>query len=449
MSGTTGFDPTGALGFLADDGLDMQWFMQAKLGIFIHWGIYAVEGVAESWSFYNGKVSYEDYMAQLSGFTADKFDPYNWAELFSRAGARYAVLTSKHHDGVALYDTGLSDLSTVRKTPAARDLVAEFCAAARWKDLKVGLYFSHLDWSHPDYSPVSPGCTAAAMDGGKAFFKWTEGPYNPAWQRFIDFHRGQIRELCHNYAPDLLWFDGDWTPGANWWDFEGLRDEIDLWCPGVVVNSRIGRFGDYETPEQGVPIVAPRKPWEFCVTMNDSWGYQGQDKNYKSVRQIVRLLAECIGMGGNLLLDIGPKADGTIPPEQVERLEGLGVWTKKHAEAIYPTKAGMPAEHFYGASTLSQDSHTLYLFFFDRPAEQKNSIAVKGIRNGIKSVSVVGSRRKLGFRKVGGASWANVPGVLWIDVPPSALDPNCTVLKVELDGALDLFRGEGKAISVN
>ncbi|MDX1931238.1 MAG: alpha-L-fucosidase [Capsulimonadales bacterium] len=446
MGLTTGFDPMAGM---PEEGSDLEWFLDAKLGIFIHWGIYSVNGVSESWSFFNGHIPYDEYMAQLSGFTAEKFDPYAWAELFERAGARYVVLTAKHHDGVALFETALSDLSVVRKTPAARDLVAEFCAASRWKNLKVGLYFSHLDWSHPDYSPVSPGCTAAAMEDGKVFFRWTEGPYHPSWRNFIEFHRGQIRELCHNYAPDLLWFDGDWTPGPNWWDFETLRDDIDLWCPGVVVNSRIGKSGDYATPEQGVPIVSPRGPWEFCVTMNDSWGYQGKDRNYKSLRQIVRLFAECIGMGGNVLLGIGPMADGTIPAEQIERLEGLGQWMKRHAEAIYGTRAGLPHGHFNGPTTLNPSGDVLYLFFFDRPAEQRNSLSVKGIRNAVRSVSVVGSRQSLGFRTIGGASWAGIPGVLWIDLPPSALDRNATVLRVELEGPLDLFRGEGGAVTTN
>jgi alpha-L-fucosidase len=423
------------------------WFPDAKLGIFIHWGVYAVNGIPESWSFFNEQIAYPDYMKQLDGFTATNYDPDAWADLFARAGARYAVLTTKHHDGVALWDTALSDLSVVKKTPAGRDLIAPYCDALRAKGLKVGLYFSHLDWSHPDYSPAGPGVTKTSGENGGIWGRvWTDGAANPTWRRFLAFQRGQLRELSERFRPDLLWFDGDWTPSREWWGWAETRRLLDEWAPQAVVNSRLGDQGDYATPEQGVPIAPPAGPWEFCVTMNDSWGYQGRDTNYKSVRQIVRMLAECVGMGGNLLLDIGPMADGTIPAEQVERLEGLGAWTHKHAEAVYPTTAGLPAGHLYGASTLSKDRTTLYAFLFDRPWDE---FAVKGIRNPVKRVSVVGTGEELPFRKIGGASWAGIPGVLWGTVPESALDPNATVLKIELDGPLDLYTGSGHAIEAN
>ena len=425
--------------------IQSSWFPEAKLGIFIHWGIYAVNGIPESWSFFNEQISYEDYLAQCKGFTAEKYDPDAWADLFRRAGAQYAVLTSKHHDGVALFDTRLSDLSVVRQTPAARDLIAPYCEALRDKGLKVGLYFSHLDWSHPDYAPVAPGCTRSTMQN--AYAAWPDGPESPQWQRFLRFQRGQLEELCTRYGRiDLLWFDGDWTPGRDWWRFGELRELLLGWQPDVILNSRMGGHGDYQTPEQGIPIRRPEGPWEFCVTVNDSWGYQVQDHNHKSVRQIVRLFAECIGMGGNLLLDIGPKADGTILPEQAERLEGLGAWIRKHAEAVYPTEAGLPHGHFYGASTLTKDRETLYVMCFDRPWDQ---FAVKGIRNNVRRVSVVGSGRELAHRKIGGAPWMNIPGVLWADVPEAELDPNATVFKIELEGPLDLYSGSGHAIESN
>ena len=166
----------------------MQWFADAKLGIFIHWGIYAVNGIDESWSFYNGYLKYDDYMKQLKGFTAAKYDPAAWAQLFKESGARYAVLTSKHHDGVALWDTRQSDLNVVKKTPAARDLITPFCDALRKQDLKVGLYFSHLDWSHPDYP----------------HFTKTEKRYEKdsvRWDRFLKFQRAQIEEIATHISP--------------------------------------------------------------------------------------------------------------------------------------------------------------------------------------------------------------------------------------------------------
>lgn len=216
--------------------------------------------------------------------------------------------------------------------------------------------------------------------------------------------------------------------------------------PNVILNSRMWGYGDYETPEQGVPIISPEGPWEFCVTINDTWGYQHSDKNYKSVRQLVRMFAECIGMGGNMLLDIGPMEDGTIDPEEEMRLLELGQWIDKNNEAIYPTKAGLPAGHFYGASTLSSDQKLLYLFFFDIPMD---SIAVKGIKNNIKKISILSTGETLQFKKIGGASWHDIPGVLWIDLPSSLADKNATVIKIELEDPLRLYRGEGGAIEQN
>ena len=422
-----------------------EWFKEAKLGIFMHWGIYAVNGITESWSFYNGEISYEDYMKQLEGFTASKYNPDEWAELFKEAGAKYVVLTTKHHDGVALWDTKLSDLNVVEKTPAARDLIGPYCEALRKQDLKVGLYFSHLDWSHPDY----PSLICAHDHENRNKFSTPpdliEDPI--AWERFLKFHRGQLKELMTEFAPvDLLWFDGNWDRTTEQWDMKELKDYLHSFNSEVILNSRMGGYGDFETPEQALPIITPNGTWEFCMTVNDSWGYQEKDKNYKSTRQIIQIFAECIGKGGNLLLDIGPQEDGSIDPEQSKRLLELGQWIKKHVEAIYTTDAGLPLGHFNGPTTLSKDKKTLYLFMFDRPWE---SIAVKGIKNNIKSISVVGGGTQLTYKKIGGAPWCNIPGILWIDTPDEIFDSFTTVIKIELEGAIDLYREAGQEIQVN
>ena len=407
----------------------MQWFADAKLGIFIHWGIYAVNGIDESWSFYNGYLPYDDYMKQLKGFTAAQYDPAAWARLIRESGARYAVLTSKHHDGVALWDTRQSGLSVVKQTPAARDLIAPFCDALRAQDLKVGLYFSHLDWSHPDYP----------------HFTRTEDRYETdsvRWDRFLKFHRAQIEELATRFRPDLFWFDGDWDYSAEKWRAKELRGEIAQWLPLSIVNSRINGYGDYDTPEQGVPIAPPRSRWwELCMTMNDAWGYQGNDRNYKTPNQIIRILVDCISMGGNLLLDIGPKEDGTIAREQADILRELGRWTKKHREAIYGTVAGIPKDYFYGPSALSKDRSTLFLFLDGRPA---GPILIKGLKNRINRVWVVGNGTKLGTKIMMKQYWSTVPGLAYIDVPGQVLDREMTVLAVLLDGPIELYRESGK-----
>ncbi|MEK7411889.1 MAG: alpha-L-fucosidase, partial [Planctomycetota bacterium] len=354
-----------------------EWFKDAKFGIVIHWGIYSAGDTSESWAFFNGDLSYTDYMAQAATFTADKYDPIEWASLFADAGAQYAVLTTKHHDGFALWDTKLSKLNAKDASPAGRDLIGPYCDALRKKGLHVGLYFSHLDWSHLDYRSVWPvnaqhrKDAEAVKPSGQPFAYPVGRAEDPAgWQRFIQFHRGQLKELCTRYSPELLWFDGHWERDDVQWNFQELSDQLHTWSPGVILNNRMGKFGDYGTPEQSVPIQKPPGVWEFCVTMNDSWGYNKKDRNIKSVRQCVRMLAECSGMGGNLLLDVGPKSDGTIPEDQVATLKGIGRWLKKHGEAIYGSVAGLPPGHFYGPSTMNKAGDVIYLVLFDIPRDE-------------------------------------------------------------------------------
>ena len=312
----------------------MEWFSQAKLGIFIHWGIYSVRGVSESWSFFNNYLPYDEYMEQEKGFTASKYDPKAWVDLIKESGAKYTVITTKHHDGVALWDTKVGDISVVKSTPAKRDLIAPFVKEVRKQGLKLGFYYSLLDWSHPDY----PNKTRTEV-------RYKNDPER--WARFNKFNFGQLAELNKTWKPDLYWFDGDWEQSAEAWNSKGIVDLLRSDNKNVIINSRIQGYGDYATPEQGVPVVRPEdKYWELCMTMNDSWGYQHTDSNYKSPYILLRTFVDCLSMGGNLLLDIGPKEDGSIPEEQIAVLKEFGRWTKKHKEAIYETRAGIPTEHF-------------------------------------------------------------------------------------------------------
>ncbi len=418
------------------------WFSDAKLGVFLHYGIYAVDGVAESWSFYTGDVPHSTYMKQLDGFTASAYDPVAWADLFARAGARYAVLTARHHDGVALWDTAHGDLDVVRRTPAGRDLVAGYADALREKGLKVGLYYSHSDWNHPDYaSAVHPEPPNDEVRTNR-YASAAPGEEDPAaWRRYLAHRDGQVGELVSRYRPDLLWFDGEWERSEEQWGLDDLAALILAGNPETVLNARMLRHGDYATPEQGVPLTRPDGPWELCLTVNDSWGYRGQDHNQKSVGMLVRYFTETIAMGGNLLLAVGPREDGTIPAPQVSRLEGLGAWIARHEEAVYGTVAGLPAGHHYGPSTLSADARTLYLVCFDPPRE---TVSIRGLLTGIRRVRVVGTGTELAHRNTGGLG--NVPGVRWIDAPPAEdVDPHATVLAVELEGPLELYQGAGRS----
>ena len=419
----------------------LAWFKDAKLGVFIHWGYYGVKGIGESWSMYHKRISYDDYMAQGKDFTAKNYNPEAWAKLFKKIGARYSVLTTKHHDGVALWDTKYSKLNVVDKTPAKRDLVAPFVKALRNEGLKVGLYYSLIDWSHPDYDVVFP-----RPNTRNNYPQKNQDQLTP-WQRFSKFNEAQMKELSTNFSPDLWWFDGDWEKTSEQWQAESLKKSLLAWNPNVVVNSRLKTHGDYSTPEQGVPVVRPKGAWEFCMTMNDNWGYFPSDTNYKPVSQIIRTFVEVIATGGNLLLNIGPKPDGTIAKEQMLRLEALGEWVKKHETAVFGTKAGLPYGHFFGPTMLSKDETKVYLALFDAP---KNYINLKGIQNKVKSIKVVGTNQNLSFVRNGGAAWNNIPGILRIEVPKKEnLDANVTIVEIELEDALLLYRGHGQAVELN
>lgn len=412
----------------------MEWFSQAKLGIFIHWGIYAVKGVSESWSFFNNYLPYDEYMNQAGGFTASKYDPKAWVDLIKESGAQYTVIITKHHDGVALWDTKVGDLSTVKSTPAKRDLIAPFVKEVRKQGLHLGFYYSLLDWSHPDY----PNKTRTEV-------RYKDDPAR--WAKFNKFNFGQLAELNKTWKPDLYWFDGDWEQSAEAWNSKGIVELLRSDNKNVIINSRIQGYGDYATPEQGVPVVRPEdKYWELCMTMNDSWGYQHTDSNYKSPYILLRTFVDCLSNGGNLLLDIGPKEDGTIPEEQVAILKEFGRWTKKHKEAVYDTRAGIPAEHFQGYTTLNKAGDILYLYL---PYKPNGVVEVKGLVNKVNRVWVVGNGAMLSYKVYNKNYWSDVPGNLYIDVPEQVQDSQITVLAVLLDGPVKLYRGVGRVIESN
>lgn len=411
----------------------LAWFKDAKLGIFIHWGIYSVEGIDESWSFFNGYISHEDYMKQLDGFNAKKYDPHQWAQLIKESGAKYAVFTTKHHDGVALWDSRAGDLNVVKKSKTKRDLLKPFAKAIREQDLKLGFYYSLLDWSNINYPNFTREQKRYESDSLR-------------WAKFVDFNFAQLEEL-QEYHPDLWWFDGDWEQSAESWRALEIRNMLLENNPTTIINSRLQGYGDYATPEQGVPIHKPQSDyWELCMTMNNSWGYQPNDTEYKSPNQIIRILVDCISMGGNLLLDIGPKADGTIPDEQVKILQELGRWTQKHESAIYGTRAGIAKEHFNGYTALSKDQNILYLYVDNHP---NGPLLIKGLKNKINRIWVVGNGTKLSHRVMGKQYWSSVPGLLYIDLPEEVQDKEVTVIAVLLDGPIDLYAEEVKAIESN
>ena len=407
----------------------MQRFAYAKLGIFIHAGIYAVDGIGESWSFHNKHISHADYMKQLKGFTLKNYDPAAWAKLIEESGARYAVITTKHHDGVAMYDTKMNDLSIVKATPAKRDMIKPFFDELRKRNIKCGAYFSLIDWSYPDY----PGFL---KDSSR--YK-IEVDYD-RWNRFRKFFQGQIREISKQLNPDLWWFDGDWEHSAEQWESEKIRSIILTNNPKAIINGRLQGYGDYETPEQNFPVSRPKfNWWELCMTTNESWGYQN-DTIWKTPYEVISIFVDAVSNGGNLLLDMGPREDGSIPTEQIMVLKELGLWNKKNGEAIFNTIGGIPQGHFYGPTTLSKDSTTLYLFLHGKTSGQ---VMLKGLDNKIEDIVVLGNNTKLTHKVVGKISWSSVPGLVYIDVPEKVLDKYITVLKLKLDKPVHLYRGQG------
>nr|WP_299385877.1 alpha-L-fucosidase [Allomuricauda sp.] len=414
----------------------MQWFKDAKLGIFIHWGLYAVSGIDESWSFFNGYISHEDYLKQTSGFSAKNYDPASWARLIKESGAKYSVITSKHHDGFALWNSKYGHFNAVKSSAAKKDVLSPFVKELRKNNLKVGIYYSLPDWSYGDYTHFLRDSMRYKISGSPK-----------RWNTFLNYYQGQLKELSNTYNPDLYWFDGDWEHSAAEWEAPKVRQMLLDKNPNTILNSRLKGHGDYATPEQGMPITRPKdKYWELCMTMNNSWGFQKNDHDYKTIDQIIGIFTDVIGNGGNLLLDIGPKADGSIPAEQVSILKDLGQWTSKHKEAIYATISGIPKEHFYGPTTLSKDKKTLYLFVKGNP---NGEVVVRGLKNKINRIWVVGNGTKLSHKVVGKVYWSHYPGITYVGLPDHVLDEHMTVLALLLDGEVDLYREDGAVIESN
>lgn len=344
--------------------------------------------------------------------------------------------------------SGHVDLALMSALDMARDLVKEYTAAMREAGLKVGLYYSLIDWSDPRYRTVYP-------EGMKKEDCLNDIYGSPAgkeeepekWQEFLEFNNHQLKELMSNYGTvDLLWFDGDWERSAAQWKMPEFREYLHTLNPNVVLNSRMQGYGDYETPEQGIPLYGPKGEWEFCTTINDSWGYRPSDNDYKSSGQIVRMFCDCITLGGRMLLDIGPKEDGTLDERQEKVLLDLGGWIHDHKEAVFGTEKGLDYNHFLGGSTISADKKTMYLFVYDKPQE---TLCVKGIKTPVKRVTVLHTGEELRFSYTGSLPWSGIPGTLWIWAGEMSIHPFATVVKVELEDEITYNLGHGEVVTFN
>ncbi|HXJ33798.1 MAG TPA: alpha-L-fucosidase [Candidatus Eisenbacteria bacterium] len=410
------------------------WFRGARLGLFVHWGHGSQRGWELSWPLVGGvknlhhcqDVPAEAYHANALTFAPRPGAARAWLAHAKRCGMRYAVLTTKHHDGFALWPTRTADFSIAR-TPYGGDLVREFADATREAGLKVGFYFSLCDWHHPDYP--------AFTDADRPYrFGMAPRPTDAQWRRFSGVLEGQIRELLTQYGRvDLLWFDGGWERSADAWRAHELVATIRELQPGIVINDRLPGCGDYDTPEQLVPADPPGRTWETCLTMNESWAWNPDDTEYKSSRALVHTLCEIAGKGGNLLLNVGPRGDGSLAPEQDERLQAIGRWMQDYGEAILDTGAGLAPWQFYGPST--RRGTRIYLHLLSRPYD---TVTVRGLPiRRVRAATELRTGTALDFTTrcaiIDELFNPDPSGEVTIRVPEAMLDPLATVLALDVE----------------
>ncbi|MBM7567248.1 alpha-L-fucosidase [Paenibacillus sacheonensis] len=327
-----------------------KWFLEDRFGMFIHWGLYAIPARGE-WVRSVEHISSEDYQVYFDEFNPDRYDAREWARTAKAAGMKYAVLTAKHHDGFCLFDSKLTDYKSTN-TQSGRDLVREFVDAFRAEGLKVGLYYSLLDWHHPDYPAF--GDLIHPMRANENYRR------DPArFEHYLDYMHGQVRELLTNYGKlDIMWFDFSYEnlKGEAWRATE-LMEMIRSIQPHLIIDNRLEASGeeggsiytnnpspyagDFASPEQIIPpngvtdAAGNSIPWEACMTLNNNWGYASTDRTYKSAKTVIRKLVECVSKNGNLLLNVGPDAKGEMPRKTLEVLEQVGDWMTQNGDSIY------------------------------------------------------------------------------------------------------------------
>lgn len=411
----------------------MKWWSQSRFGMFIHWGVYSVPAgkykdstrFAE-WIMESAHVPLAEYEQWRDQFNPTKFNADQWATMAADAGVKYVVITTKHHDGFALFDSKVSDWD-IMSTPFKRDIMKELSTAVRKKGLVQGWYHSIMDWHHPDYVPHRPWSTVQPADTN--------------FDRYVKYLHDEVTELLTNYGPiGVMWFDGEWESTWNHERGEKLYNLCRTLQPNVIVNNRVdvgrggmggmsdlGYCGDYGTPEQTVPDQGiPGVDWESCITMNDNWGYNAWDKDFKSSSQLVQMLCDIVSKGGNLLLNVGPRPDGTFPPESVDRLAQIGKWMKVNSPSIYGTTASEFANLPWGRSTtkIGATNSTIYLQVFDFPKD--GQLTIPGIGNSPISARVLGQRNNRSITRKGGD--------LVIDLHGVKADPYATVVELKVKG---------------
>lgn len=415
----------------------MNWFNEARFGMFIHWGVYSeaagnfkgkpVPGAGE-WLQSGGKIPAEEYRAELlPKFNPVKYDPEAWVVAAKNAGMKYIVITSKHHDGFCLWDSELTDWD-VASSPHKKDLLKPLAVACAKHGIKFCLYHSIMDWAHPDY-------------GTKTSWRGNANNPQPDMDQFTTYLKGQLKEIVTGYQPGILWFDGEWEGAWTHDRGKDLYEYLRKLDPKLIINNRVdkGRAGmqghttdakfkgDYGTPEQEIPATGfgENVSWESCMTMNDTWGFKTADTTWKSTQTLVRNLIDIASKGGNYLLNVGPTGEGEIPTASLERMAAVGEWMKVNGESIHGTTSSLfPKVSWNGRSTTrrtSDGSTTVYLHVFERPED--GNIKVGGLEDRPLKASLLGGPGPL---EISGSK-----GDWTIQVPDGTSNPIASVIVLD------------------
>jgi alpha-L-fucosidase len=358
---------------IADRVRRMKWWHEARFGMFIHFGLYSVLGRHE-WAMEDEGIPVAEYQLFAKQFNPAPHAARAWAKLAKQAGQKYMVMTTKHHEGFCNFDSKLTNYCAPKQA-AGRDLVREYVDAAREQGLRVGFYYSLMDWHHPD------GARCATDEAAR--------------KRFVAYTHGLIREIMTNYGKiDVLWYDMDWPLTAEQWESKKMNQMVFELQPDIIVNNRNGLPGDFSTPEQEIVAAKNGRAWESCMTMNDSWGYQRADDDWKSTKTIIRNLIECANGGGNYLLNIGPKGDGSIPGESVKVLSEVGPWMQRYGDTIYTADICRARGADY--VNFTRKGNTLYAHIYFWPGDY---VAFSGLMTKVKSVRYFATGQPVQFEQ--------------------------------------------------
>jgi alpha-L-fucosidase len=392
----------------------MEWWRDARFGMFIHWGIYALPARGE-W-YMNSGIPRDRYAQYARQFNPVKFDADRWAQIAHDAGMKYLVITSKHHDGFCMFKTKATDYNVVDATPWHKDPLAALSRACRRHGVRFGVYYSIMDWHSPDQAAAKPDPEHPTYNPTH-FLPGKKDDYN----RYM---KTQFAELIRQYHPAILWFDGGWMP--DWTDQDGreIYRYLRSLDPTLIINNRERGAGDYETPEQQIPATGlPGHDWETCMTINNNWGFNAGDDHWKSSEELIRNLVDIASKGGNYLLNVGPTAEGIIPEPEVQRLAAMGRWLKVNGPAIYGASASPFSNLAWGRCT--RKASTLYLHVFDWPTDGRLLVPLKSPVT--RAYLMADPQKPL--------SHSNEGGHLQIQVPAAAPDPLASVVAVEIEGA--------------